>query len=79
MPRNLNIPLPDRMAPSYVGGSAERALIGHMQIIMHDWPREARENTRDHIIAALNEAFRTGLEAGAAFATDPEALEKTTA
>jgi hypothetical protein len=54
---------PARMSKTYVAGPAERALISHMQIVMHDWPKEARENTRDHLIAALDEAFRKGMEA----------------
>lgn len=54
---------PIRTAAGYVAGPSEQSLIGHMQIVMHEWPREARENTRDHILAALDEAFRQGVAA----------------
>jgi hypothetical protein len=34
---------------------AEGKLAGHLQIVMHDWPREAKQNTIDHVLAALKE------------------------
>ena len=37
---------------------AESKLAAHLQILMHDWPKEARQNTIDHVLAALKEQRR---------------------
>jgi NaMN:DMB phosphoribosyltransferase len=37
---------------------AERKLAAHLQIVMHDWPKEAKQNTIDHVLAALKEQRR---------------------
>ena len=37
---------------------AERKLANHLQIVMHDWPAEAKQNTIDHVLAALREQRR---------------------
>lgn len=36
----------------------EAKLARHLQIVMHDWPKEAKQNTIDHVVAALNEQRR---------------------
>lgn len=37
---------------------AEGKLAVHLQIVMHDWPKEAKQNTIDHVTAALKEQRR---------------------
>lgn len=37
---------------------AEGKLAAHLQIVMHDWPKEAKQNTIDHVLAALKEQRR---------------------
>ena len=37
---------------------AEGKLAAHLQIVMHDWPKEAKQNTIDHVLAALTEQRR---------------------
>ena len=57
------LPLRDRLAGPPL--PAEGRLAGHMRLIMSmdDWSREARENTRDHVLAALDEARMDGVKA----------------
>lgn len=37
---------------------AEGKLSSHLQIVMHDWPRESKQSTIDHVLAALKEQRR---------------------
>lgn len=37
---------------------AEAKLAAHLQIVMHDWPKDAKQNTIDHVLAALQEQRR---------------------
>lgn len=37
---------------------AEGKLAAHLQIVMHDWPKESKQNTIDHVLAALKEQRR---------------------
>lgn len=37
---------------------AERKLAAHLQIVMYDWPKDAKQNTIDHVLAALKEQRR---------------------
>jgi NaMN:DMB phosphoribosyltransferase len=36
----------------------EAKLARHLQIVMHDWPKDAKQNTIDHVLAALEEQRR---------------------
>jgi hypothetical protein len=33
----------------------EAKLARHLQIVMHDWPKDAKQNTIDHVLSALKE------------------------
>jgi hypothetical protein len=58
---------------------AEGKLAGHLQIVMHDWPRESKQNTIDHVLAALKEQRDHEREACATRLTMDANIERETA
>ena len=57
--------VPDRLAKSHKMLPHEAKLCGHLKLVMtmEQWLPEARENTRDHVISALDEAYVAGMRA----------------
>lgn len=51
---------------------AEGKLAFHLQIIMHDWPRDSKQNTIDHVLAALKEQREHERKACVKIAADVE-------